>query len=73
VEKKQLDRMEQDSLKYCGNEAWSKQQLYQVDEFNSGIVIACSKPYFEALGNIEATLVSDCQLVAAIFSYFVYL
>jgi len=59
VEKKQLDRMEQDSLKYCGNEAWSKQQLYQVDEFNSGIVIACSKPYFEALGNIEATLTTS--------------
>ncbi|GJQ14187.1 hypothetical protein GpartN1_g5978.t1 [Galdieria partita] len=55
VERKQIDRMEDESLKHFGCKVLSKQQLYQVEEFNSGIVIACSKPYFEALGNIYAS------------------
>lgn len=57
VEKKQIDRMEENASKHFGCKTLSKQQLYQVDEFNSGIVIACSKPYFDALGNIYANLV----------------
>ncbi|GJD07101.1 Bifunctional protein GlmU [Galdieria sulphuraria] len=55
VEKKQIDRMEDGSLKHFGCKALSKQQLYQIEEFNSGIVIARSKPYFDALGNIYAS------------------
>eukprot|EP00736_Rhodelphis_marinus_P000065 Rmarinus@m.940 len=55
VEKKQIDRMADDETRsYPDGSEFSKKQLDETQEFNSGIVFACGRPYFDALATIKA-------------------
>eukprot|EP00871_Galdieria_phlegrea_P002630 jgi/Galph1/3368/GphlegSOOS_G2029.1 len=62
IERKQIDRMKAGtSRRFGANKILSKEQLYEVDEFNSGIVIARAKQYFEALGRVRASQIQHDQ------------
>uniref|UniRef100_A0A7S0ZJ50 UDP-N-acetylglucosamine diphosphorylase n=1 Tax=Timspurckia oligopyrenoides TaxID=708627 RepID=A0A7S0ZJ50_9RHOD len=56
VEKKQIDAMPPESFRIYSednNSRWTKDELFNIDEFNSGIVIAKSDLYFKVLSEIK--------------------
>lgn len=56
VEKKTIVKLREDGLgKSYGEITWSAEELDKIDEFNSGIVIARAKDYFEVLGKMVAS------------------
>jgi len=55
VERKQIDRMAKDgtrSYESFDSDSYTKQELLDVDEFNSGIVLAQAAPYLSVLGEV---------------------
>lgn len=57
VEKKTIERMKEDgAVKKYGDVEWTASALDELDEFNSGIVVACGKSYLKCLGNVKATV-----------------
>jgi len=59
VEKKQIDRMTEGQLwEFARDLQLDSRQLDEIDEFNSGIVVARAKPYFNLLGEIKAVQTS---------------
>ncbi|KAI0566543.1 UDP-N-acetylglucosamine pyrophosphorylase [Gracilaria domingensis] len=56
VEKKTISKLAMDKrCKFYGDEEWTPEQLDDVDEFNSGIVIAQSDQYYTVLGEVLAS------------------
>lgn len=56
VEKKTIVKLRSDGLnKTYSNECWNAGELENIDEFNSGIIIASADEYFTALGSVTAS------------------
>lgn len=57
IEKKAISKLAEDdgSMKYADIE-WSAQELDDIDEFNSGIVVGCGKPYLDVLSKVKGSM-----------------
>lgn len=57
VEKKTISKLatEKKTLTYDDGQVWTPEELDAIDEFNSGIVVACSAEYYKVLGEVVAS------------------
>ncbi len=56
VEKKTIMKLREDGQgKSYGDVSWTADELYDIDEFNSGIVMANARDYFQVLGEMVAS------------------